>query len=144
MIHFTYAATPISRMRQRATSDHGGDAQGIDPEENTPDPGHGTYWVVWQCLEGAELRVAQALLPAETYLDEAEAVEFVFVRDCIRAEVKEKEVRVAGRQRSAHKFARTIATCTPIAVAVGAIFGMAVFAYAVSCEKTQDHPVAVC
>jgi hypothetical protein len=88
--------------------------------------------------------VAQALLPVEMYLDEAHAVEFVCVRDCVRSEVKGKELRVAGRQWSARKFTRSVTTCPPGAVAIGAVVGLAVFADAVSSENTQDHPVAVC
>jgi hypothetical protein len=49
--------------------------------------------------------MAQALLPAKMNLYESDAVECVCVRDCISAEVKEEEVRVAGRQWSACEFA---------------------------------------
>jgi hypothetical protein len=41
------------------------------------------------------------------------------------------------------EFALAVATCTPAAIAVGAVFGLAVFTYAVAHEKTHDHPVAV-
>jgi hypothetical protein len=77
------------------------------------------------------------------YLDEAASVEFICVRDCIRAEFKEKEVRVACHQRSAREFARSVVTCVPGAVSLGSVVGLTVFTYAVSHGKTQDHLVAV-
>jgi hypothetical protein len=70
-------------------------ADHISSDKYAPGPGNGTEWFIRVGFECPELCVMDAFLPAETYLDEANAVEFAGVWDSLGKEIKENEVHVA-------------------------------------------------